>query len=144
MALFQKGLLDFRSAAQKKEDYRQFQLCVLPLGDGQKEKAAAVLAAAPKKAPPERLMFLFLVAKERYLETERAEKTQAECRKESLHYLGRFHLTSRENLAYVFCLALLDMQTESLDDYPTADQVYDLMNKLFPVKFSSPNWDALS
>lgn len=143
VSIFKKSFFEYRSSAQKAQDYEKFQEYMFPYGEAQRKCAERVLEAAPKKTPKERMFFLFLVAKERYIERKLEGCGVEKCREDALKYLQRFRFAPKENLAFVYALAMLDLAMTEPEEYPTAQQVYSLSQELFPENLKNPNWSVL-
>ena len=144
MAIFKKSFFDRRNAAQKAADYSAFEAYMYPLGDEQRKMIRLALQGAPRPGREEEMMFIFLTAKERYIECQMEGSDAARCREEAWKVTRRWRFTNRENLPYIFTLMLLDMDTEELESYPSYHDIYQLMTDLFPGDWKTPDWSALA
>lgn len=143
MAIFKKSFLDFRSSSQKKQDYEEFQRYMFPFGEDQRRCVERALLGVPKVTPANKLMFLFLVAKERYLELQLEDQDEQTCRLEALRALQKWRFSHKDNLPYLYSLVMLDLRVESLENYPTVREIYAFQKRLFPNGLKHPDWSAL-
>lgn len=116
-------LLMFKSKGQRQRDEAEFFARVFPLGPGQKDAAAGLLeqlpAGAKGRMDEKERLFLFICAKEAYLaaatEDERLGAAEAYLKKHS-----KMDTTARSAM---LALLVLDSRAQSLEGYPTLQQV---------------------
>ena len=144
MSIFKKSLFDLRSGEQRAADYAAYQEYMFPLGKGQQERIKAALQGVPKKAAEEKLLFLFYVTKERYVEERMKGRPRLACWQGACKALQKFPFAPKADLPFLLSLAVLDMEAESLEDYPQREAIQALSQRLFPGSAKQPDWSALS
>ncbi len=110
----------FKSKEQQDKEQQEFSARVFPLGEGQREKALAVLrqVASPKLRDSE-LLFAFISTKDRYVQNDCSPEALEKARVQ----LNRLRWMKKPDTDMVLALVRLDSLAESLEDYPSADAV---------------------
>lgn len=134
---------DMRSVDQKREDSEKYEAKMLPFGPEQKKEASYILYGVPGKLRNEAAVFLYLVAKETWMDCEQKGMDPAGCAAETLKKMQKMRLSHKKNLPFILALAILDQQIESLEEYPQFEDVHELSKRLFPAGLDQPNWEAL-
>lgn len=117
------GIFDgfpFKSKDQVERERKEFADKILPLGEAQKQKALAVLCqiTGPKLRSEEKL-FAFFTAKQQYLDAGGGTEGVRAAQKK----LAGFRYVPKEDAQHIVAMVTLEKDVESLDDYPTAEQV---------------------
>jgi hypothetical protein len=110
-------MFGFESKAEKEKKMRQFQQMILPLG--LEQKGAILNALRPvmnKKIHDTEILYAFFVSKEKYLDSDRNMAEPEE-------YLNGLKSFSADERKYILKLVLLDIKAQSLEEYPTAEDI---------------------
>ena len=142
MSIHKKTFFDYRTSQQKEKDYQEFQKLMFPLGEAQRYQIERALRYAPRRCSKEKLMFQFLVTKERYLECQMEDMDHLTCCREAYSTLRKFQIYPNGNLPYVLALALLDLCVEDLKAYPRTDEIISLSLAIFPAGPKKPDWSG--
>lgn len=134
---------DLRSPEQKRKDSEQYEMRMYPLGEEQRSRSSALLCGVPGKIRNEVAVFLFLVAKQNYLNGIELGQTPKNSAIQALKGVKKTFMTTDKNIPYIFSLAMLDLCVNSMDDYPEYEEVRNLEHRLFPNGTKNPNWDEL-
>lgn len=117
------GLFDgfpFKSKEQAQREQKDFEKRVFPFGLEQREAARAVLAAViPGQKHDNERLFAFISAKDNYILDEMSEEALNKSRAK----LATMKWLSAEEIELVLALVRLDSAIQSLEDYPTPQQV---------------------
>lgn len=112
----------FKSREQMQKEQQDFEKNVFPLGMEQREAALAVLReVTTKKLPDDQKLFAFISAKDRFAKAETEEDGLAQMSKT---FIKQSWLKQEDKIA-IAALILLESRIESLEDYPTAQQVME-------------------
>ncbi|MFV0351737.1 MAG: hypothetical protein ACK5JF_05425 [Oscillospiraceae bacterium] len=112
----------FKSREQMQKEQQDFEKNVFPLGMEQREVALAVLReVTTKKLPDDQKLFAFISAKDRFAKAETEEDGLAQMSKT---FIKQSWLKQEDKIA-IAALILLESRIESLEDYPTAQQVME-------------------
>lgn len=134
---------DLRSPSQKLEDSARYDAKMYPFGKAQEEEAKLVLNGVPGKIRNEVAVFLYLIAKQNFIARHELGDTTEQSAEKALRAMRKVHMTREKNIAFIFSLAMLDLNLESMEYYPHFEEVHALEQKLFPDGLNHPNWEAL-
>lgn len=134
---------DMRSPEQKKKDSEAYEARMYPLGEEQKSRAGALLCGVPGKVRNEVAVFLYLVAKQNYLNGIELGQTPKNSAEKALKAMRKMFMTSDKNIPFIFSLAMLDLNTDSMDDYPDYEDIRALEQRIFPNGIKNPVWEEL-
>ena len=110
----------FKSKEKMEKEQRDFEQRVFPFGEGQRDKAQAVLVQlSTGKQSIQEMMFAFIHAKDNYTQEEDADKALAR----SNAVMDKLRWRKIQDRQLVQALLLLDLSAPSLEEYPTAEQV---------------------
>jgi hypothetical protein len=119
------GLLDgwpFRSKDDIERRNREFNERVMPLGETQKELAAAVLEELKPRGSrndSKELLFGYLVAKDKYVANGKGEGGMASMDTE----MKKLKFLSEEERRIIKALVKYDSEVINIDYYPTAEKI---------------------
>lgn len=118
------GWLDgwpFKSRDQQFKEQAEFERRVFPFGEGQREKALTVLrqVVPNPKIRDNELLFAFLSAKDKYVQGEMTLDALEEARE----HMVKMRWLRGVNVEPVLALVRLEADIDSLEDYPTAEDV---------------------
>lgn len=146
MALFERNFMEifgFTSSREKEARMEDYTEIMFPFGDVQKRCVNELFANALKPCHAHKMMFVFLAIKETFYEAERDGEDLISCAVRAHKRAPAFHMIPKDNLPYVFSLAMLDMNVQDPDELPDVVQVLQLQQKLFPNGYKKPEWTAL-
>lgn len=146
MELFLQNLLaqlGFAPSQKKIDCANAYQARLFPLGVEEKALVAQHLLRAIPNYSVRKTMFLFLTIKDTYC-TDLNNGLPSDAAAEHAHRQSQqYHLVSRDQLPYIFSLALLELEASSLDQMPDTDAVTALQKRLFARGYDTPDWAAL-
>jgi hypothetical protein len=110
-------LFGFESREDREKKMQEYQQKILPLGIGQKDAALSALRpVVNKKIIDTEILYAFFVSKEKYLDSgQNMSKPEA--------FLNKMKSFSADEKKYILKLILLDIETKSLEGYPTAEDI---------------------
>lgn len=112
--------IPFKNPQKMAEEQQAFEARVLPFGAAQRQAALGVLRQVlPPKWRDEDMLYAFLAAKDRYLQTGGEDQGLADAQA----MLKRLRWIKPHEATLVLALVLLDAAAPGLDAYPTPEQV---------------------
>lgn len=118
----------FKTKEQEQKEQDDFKKMIIPFGEKQSAKALSIISTllTSEKLKETEKLYIFFIAKEKYLQQENAENARAAV----YSILEKQPHVSLQEYNSLLAFIVLESRIKTLDEYPTLAQIEEKANEL--------------